>query len=153
MLFQDLGAVFPYRPHGKLWLVRQPKFAHHDHVEGSVQCGCDLKGDRHAAARQAQDHNVLATQFRQAPAELPAGVDPVLKNAHAQWLPVESSVMAPSVVAAETCAFPTGSAGPEWARWPLPLTIRPGLKPCEGLCARLCTCGAGPRLECSRPAV
>jgi len=85
-------------PHGELGLVGKPKFPHHNHVQGSIQGGGDFEGHGHAAARQAQDHNVLATQFRQTPAELPAGVDPVFKDAHGLWLSSRSVGHRPSVV-------------------------------------------------------
>ena len=98
LLVEDLGTAFADRPHGELGLVGKPKFPHHNHVQGSIQGGGHFEGHGHAAARQAQNHNVLATQFRQTPAELPPGVDPVFKNAHGIWLSSRNVGHRPSVV-------------------------------------------------------
>ena len=112
---QHAGAALPDRAHGKLRLVGKPQFPHHDHVQRRVKGGGDFEGDRDAAARQAQDHDVLAPQFREPPAQLPAGVDPVFENAHRYGFPVEMS----AVASIQACAPQAGKL----TSWPLPPTI------------------------------
>ena len=79
---QHAGTALPDRAHGKLRLIGKSQFPHHDHVQRSIKGGGDFEGHRDAPARQAQDHDVLSPQVREAAAQLPAGVDPVFENAH-----------------------------------------------------------------------
>ena len=51
---------------GQFGLERYAELAHHEDVEGCLQRLGDLEGHRHAAARQAQDDDVLAVQILQA---------------------------------------------------------------------------------------
>ena len=113
--FQHAGAALPDGAHGKLGLVGKSQLPHHDHVQRRVEGGGDFEGDRDAAAGQAQDHDVLAPQFREPPSQLPAGVDPVFENAHRYGFPIEMS----AVASIQACAPQAGKL----TSWPLPPTI------------------------------
>ena len=89
--FQHPCAAFPDGTHGEFPLVRKSQFPNHNHIQGGVQ-GCrHLEGDGDPSSGQPQDHNVLSSQFPELPPQLPTGVDPVLKNAHRQGFPRETS--------------------------------------------------------------
>src|SRR5665811_2569751 len=62
------------RAYGELWLNRHANLAHQDQVVRRVEFGCDLRRDRHTAARQVQHDRPLSLVTCERLCELSAGV-------------------------------------------------------------------------------
>jgi len=59
-------------------MSRHAELAHQEHVERRAQGRRDLEGHRHAATRQSEDHDVLATRvLAQALRQKPASLRPI----------------------------------------------------------------------------
>jgi hypothetical protein len=65
LVVDDPDSVLADRAHPQLGLEGHTELAHHDHIERRVERLRDLEGHRHAAARKAQHHDVLAPQMLQ----------------------------------------------------------------------------------------
>ena len=75
-------AVLADGAEGQFGLKRHTELAHHKDVERGPQCLGDLKGHRHAAARQAENDDVLAAERIQTLRQLASSVDTIVKQFH-----------------------------------------------------------------------
>ncbi len=74
MAIGDPHPVLADCPHGQLGLERHADLADNDHVQRRAQRAGHLRGDRHAAARQAEDDDWLTAQMLQPPGQLAARI-------------------------------------------------------------------------------
>ncbi len=72
-------SVFTDRTECQLRLIRHAELADHQHVEGGTQRLGDLERDRHAAARQTENDDVLIPQAFETPGQLPPRVCPIVE--------------------------------------------------------------------------
>ncbi len=77
VLVENPHATGGNRTHRKLAMARQPELSDQEDIERRVQCASDFVRDRHASARQCQDHDIatalkVSDVCRQFNARLPA---------------------------------------------------------------------------------
>ncbi len=82
-MFHDEYTAFAQGTHRHFGLPRHADLSHHDDVQGTLQDARGFKGDGHAASRETDHHDLLASKlFREAFAQALSGFSSISERLH-----------------------------------------------------------------------